>query len=221
MKPFKFIFTCLLLSSFSIYNLNAQYGPNAEEYFQTAEDHKKNMKPDSAIVYYEKAAVEFQVLGKTEKWMDAYNQIGILLTRQDKYEEAKAYLNKALAGRPSLPDTNDLVVANTFISLGVVYSAEENYDQSLVYHYKALAIRVEKLGEQDAQVATSYGNIGNVYRYNGELDKSIEAHTIAMNIRETLFGEESPEIIESYAGLGNAYREKKDYPASLKCFEKA
>ena len=42
-----------------------------------------------------------------------------------------------------------------------------------------------------------------------------------MNIRETLFGEESPEIIESYAGLGNAYKEKKDYSASLKCFEKA
>ena len=221
MSPTRIIVTIFLYILTSIHVLIAQNGPNAEAYFRKADDLNKNMQPDSAIIYYEKAAVEFLALGNSEKWIDAYNQIGIILTRQDKYVEARLYLEKALSGRYYLPDTNNLVVATTYISLGVVYSAEENYNQSLIFHFKALAIRLEKLGEQDALVATSYGNIGNVYRYIGELDKSIEAHTKAMNIRESVFGEESPEIVESYAGLGNAYREKKDYPSSLKCFEKA
>jgi tetratricopeptide (TPR) repeat protein len=221
MKAQIFIIKLLLAILTSINLLHAQNGPNADEYIRLANDLRKSMKPDSAILYYEMAAAEFQATGNTEKWIDAYNQIGVVLTRQDKYPEAKSFLEKAMVERYALADTNNLVVATTYISLGVVYSAEGDYSQSLIYHFKALSIRLEKLGENDAQVATSYGNIGNVYRYNGELDKSIEAHTKAMNIRESIFGEESPEIVESYAGLGNAYREKKDYAKSLMCFEKA
>lgn len=212
-------YTLFLLGS--INNVNGQSSSLADEYILQADDFKKNLKPDSAIIYYEKASVEFQKLGNIEKFINAYNQIGIILTRQDKYEKAKTYLEKALSTGLSSLDTNNLVIATTYISLGVVYNAEENYNQSLIYHNKALSIRLLKLGEYDAQVATSYGNIGNVYRNSGDFDKSIDAHLKAMKIREKLFGEASAEIIDSYVGLGNVYREKKDYTTSLKYFEKA
>lgn len=217
----KIMLTKLFLFWVTLNVMSAQQGLRADEYIRKADELKKSMKPDSAIMYYVMAATEYESIGKTEQWVDACNQIGIILTRQDKYDEAKQYLEKALTGGLSLPDTNNLLVANSYISLGVVYSAEEDYNRSLDYHFKALDIRLQKLGEYDAQVATSYGNIGNVYRYAGQYDPSIEAHTKAMNIREALFGEESPEIIESYAGLGNAYREKKEYDKALMCFQKA
>jgi len=72
-------------------------------------------------------------------------------------------LHKALAAAFTLPDSNSLVVATTYITLGVVYNAEEQFEQSLKYHHKALAIRLLKLGEYHSDVATSYGNLGNVY----------------------------------------------------------
>ena len=193
----------------------------AEGYLQLAEDFKKNAQRDSALVYYEKASMEFQKLGDFENLANTYNQMGIILTRQDKYEPAKKYLEKALKiGHNSL-DSNHLTIAVTYLSLGVVYAAEEKYDQSIKSHNQALAIRLLKLGEFHADVATSYGNIGNVYFNSKNYDQAIEAHTKAMIIREKVFGEKSVEIIQSYTNLGNAYREKKDYKTSVAYFDKA
>jgi tetratricopeptide (TPR) repeat protein len=213
------VFILLLVSSIS--TLRSQNISLADDYFLKANDFKKNMKPDSALVYYEKAAIEFEKSKRVEQFIDAYNQLGIILTRQDKYEKAKTYLDKALSTGLTSLDANNLTVATTYISLGVICNAEEKYEQSLVYHYKALAIRLAKLNEFHADVATSYGNIGNVHRNNKEFDKSIEAHSKALKIRENVFGLTSPEIVESYVGLGNAYKQKKEYNTSLEFFEKA
>ena len=201
--------------------VNAQSGPMADEYIRIADDYKKKLNPDSAIVYYEKALAEYQNLGNAEQLVNMYNQIGIILTRQDNYAKAKVYLEKALSIGLALLDTNSLVLATTYISLGVNCAAEENYDQSILYHNKALSIRLQELGEYSADVATSYGNIGNVYLRSKELDKAIDAHLQAKKIREKLFGETGVEVIQSYTNLGNAYKERKDYQVSLEYYEKA
>lgn len=221
MTTLKNISTSALIVLATLYHASGQSNALAENYVQRAIDFKKNMKPDSAIVYYEKASVEFTKLGNIEKLIDTYNQIGIILTRQDQYEQAKTYLNKALSAGLSTLDTNNLEIATTYISLGVIYNAEENYEQSLIYHYKALNIRLIKLGANHADVATSYGNIGNVHRNNKDYDLSIDAHLKALSIREKVFGPTSAEIIESYVGLGNTYRESKAYDTALEYFEKA
>jgi len=193
----------------------------ADEYFQKADNFRRNMHLDSAILYYSQAATEFQKQRSTERFIDSYNQIGVVLTRQDKYEEARTYLDEALAAGQTLEDSINLFMATTYISLGVVHNAEGDYERSLNCHYKCLSIRLLQLGEMDAQVATSYGNIGNVYRNAKQFDKSIEAHLLAMEIRKQIFGESSVELIESYVGLGNAYREKGEYALSVEYFEKA
>lgn len=178
-----------------ICNIYCQGGPFADEYMKIADDFKNNSKPDSAMFYYEKAALEFRSTGHIEKLVNAYNQLGIILTRQDQYDDAKSYLEQALSvGLPVL-DSNHLAIANTYISLGVIYRAKGHYQQSLLFHNKALAIRMLKCGEYSTEVATSYGNIGNVHFSIGDLIQSIAAHTKAMEIRERLFGPKSPEII--------------------------
>ncbi|MCC7026080.1 MAG: tetratricopeptide repeat protein [Saprospiraceae bacterium] len=217
----KNISTSALIVLAFCYHASGQSNALAENYVQQAINFKKNMKPDSAIVYYEKASMEFNKLGNIEKLIDSYNQIGIILTRQDQYELAKTYLNKALSTGLSTLDANNLDIATTYISLGVIYNAEENYQQSLIYHYKALNIRLIKLGAHHADVATSYGNIGNVHRNNKDYDLSIDAHLKALSIREKVFGPNSAEIIESYVGLGNTYRESKAFDTALEHFEKA
>lgn len=192
-----------------------------ESYLQLAEDFKQSAQRDSALVYFEKAAVEFQKSGNVEKLPNVYNQMGIILTRQDKYEPAKKYLEKALQIGHNPLDSNHLTTAVTYLSLGVVYAAEEKYDQSIKFHNQALAIRLSNLGEYHADVATSYGNIGNVYFNSKNYDKAIEAHTKAMIIREKIYGEKSVETIQSYTNLGNAYREKREYKTALEYFDKA
>jgi tetratricopeptide (TPR) repeat protein len=220
MKKSGLIIACAVLLSVSTFSIHGQ-GPSADEYVRLAEESNKNLNRDAAVEFYEKAAAEFQKLGNAEKLVNAYNQIGIILTRQDRYEKARSFLDKALAaGSLSLP-ADDPLIATTYLSLGVVDSAENKFDQALVNHDKALKIRIKKFGENSADVATSYGNIGNVHFRRKDYDKAIEIHSKAMQIREKVFGKDSPQIVESYRGLGNAYREKKDYAKSLDYFERA
>ncbi|MES2850211.1 MAG: tetratricopeptide repeat protein, partial [Bacteroidota bacterium] len=216
---FKSFICCFLLIAV-VNNTMAQSNATAEEYIRLAENYKNASKPDSAVALYEKAATEFERAGENEKVADAYNQMGSILARQDKFDSAKLFLQKALSICLSLQDTNTLTIARTYITLGVVYAAEDNFTQSLVYHNRALDIRLMKLGEDNSEVATSYGNIGNVYLRSRNFENSLTAHLKAMHIREMLFGKNSSEIIQSYSGLGNVYREMKQYDLSLQYFEK-
>ena len=221
MNAAKNIILHAVLSIYLLNNLNAQSINNAQEDYRVAEEFRKNLKPDSAVIYYERAAAGFERTQNTDQLIATYNHLGIILTRQDKYQRAKEYLDKALSRGLSSTDTNSLAVARTYISLGVVYNALEQYEQSLKHHFKALFIRISRLGENDAEVATSYGNLGNVYLNKKEFDKSLEMHLKAMTIREKLYGEKSVEITQSYYHLGNVYREKMDYKTSVEYFQKA
>ncbi|MGB3079371.1 MAG: tetratricopeptide repeat protein [Saprospiraceae bacterium] len=210
-------FICLYLP---LHILSAQKNATAEKYMVKADEFKKNTKPDSAIFYYKKAAVIFKENKKTKKLINAYNQIGTTLAKQDKFEEGRMYLGMAELQGNTLKDTNDLLRAATFIGLGVIYSSVGDFGGALAYHNRALAIRLLKSGQYNADVATSYGNIGNVYLIRKEYDKSIEAHLAALEIRKKIFGEKSTEINQTYNNLGRVYREKKDYENSLIYFQK-
>ena len=72
----KNISTSALIVLASLYHASGQSNALAENYVQQAIDFRKNMKPDSAIVYYEKASMEFNKLGNIVKLIDSYNQIG-------------------------------------------------------------------------------------------------------------------------------------------------
>lgn len=221
MRSQKLITICLTIFVVGARPMFGQNGPNADDYTRQAEDFRKNQKTDSASIYYEKAALEYETLGQYENYINAYNQRGAVLTRADEYKEATISLEKARVKGLELKDQNSLVIANTYISLGVVYAAEEEYEQSLNYHNKALNIRLLKLGELHADVATSYGNIGNVYLRKKEFDKAIDAHFKAMTIRQKLYGESAAETSQSYYHLANSYKEKKDYSSALMYYEKA
>ena len=143
--------TIIVLAFFAILSINTANGQAdtvAEDLLKTADEFKNKSQPDNAIVYYEKSAIEFQKNGNTEKAINAYNQIGTLLNRQDKYDQAKSYLEKALAIGLSLDDKNSLAIATTYITLGVTYGAENQFEQSLIYHNKSLSIRLLKLGKE-------------------------------------------------------------------------
>lgn len=200
--------------------ISAQKNAGGEKYMQSAEEFTKNALPDSAIYYYKKAAAEFKEKKKTEKLINAYNQIGKLLTRQDKFEEGRMYLGMAELQGNTLKDTNDLLRASTFIGLGVIYSSVGDFKGAIAYHSRALAIRLIKSGKYDADVATSYGNLGNVYLMLKEYDKSIEAHLLALDIRRKVFGDKSVEINQTYNNLGRVYKEKKEYDTSIAYFKK-
>lgn len=167
-----------------------------------------------ATTYYEQK--EF---GKA---ITAYNDAGILLTRNDYYFQAKFFLNKAMkigeSYFPNFPergDSSQLPIATTHLALGVVYNAEQYYQTSLDYHFVALNLRIAILDSISSDVATSLGNIGNVF-FNAKIyERAVSYHLLAKDIRTTLFGQNSPEVGQSYYHLASAYRELKQYDTAI------
>lgn len=217
----KFLFFFIFSASLFISPFDVLALPSGNELLQHAEDFKKNNLPDSAIIYFQQAATQFEKEKNTASFIHSNNQAGILLTRQDKYSEAKMVLEKSLFAEGDTSESIQLLIATTYISLGVAYGGEEDFLQALANHNKALEIRLRILGTDHRDVATSYGNIGNIYFRKKDYDSAINNHTKALHIRQNLFGEMGIEVIQSYTHLGNAFREKEKYDTALDFFQKA
>ncbi len=216
----KCIFLFILLP-ISINKVIAVNDSLSNVYFHQAEEFKKQSKSDSAIIYFEKAAIGYKENNNIEQFVNSYNQIGIILTRQDKYEKAKEYLTIALNTGLAELDPNNLNIATSYITFGVIYNAEDKYDESIINHNKALSIRLKVLGENNSEVATSYGNIGNVHFKNKAYQKALDGHLKALRIREKLYGSKGREVYQSYNNLGKTYTELNDYETALTYYEKA
>ena len=91
------VFAFFAILSINVNTANGQDNTDAEGLLKIADEFRSKSDPDNAIVYYEKSAIEFNKNGNTEKTINSYNQIGTILNRQDKYDKAKTYLEKALA----------------------------------------------------------------------------------------------------------------------------
>jgi tetratricopeptide (TPR) repeat protein len=79
---------------------NGQDRMLADNFLKLAEEYKSKSNPDSAIYYYEKAAIENEKIGNIEEEIDAFNQIGVLLTRQGNYDEARSMAEQGIGKRP-------------------------------------------------------------------------------------------------------------------------
>ncbi len=192
----------------------------AKNYLLKGDTFRKNQQSDSAIFYYRKSGNSYLKSDSIPQCVEAWNQVGVILTRQDRYEEAKQILDSALTLGLTLKNEESLALASTYVCLGVIYSAEENYDQSLRNHFAALSIRLTYRGNYHTDVATSYGNLGNVFFNMTFYNSAVFYHSKALEIRDSLFGPESVEITQSYLGLGNSYRELGQFDSAILNFEK-
>lgn len=209
-------FVCIAL----FFSLQSISQSEARNYLLKADTFRKNQQSDSAIFYYRQSGKAYLKLDSIPQCVEAWNQVGAVLTRQDRYEETKQILDSALTLGLTLKKEETLALASTYICLGVIYNAEENYDQSLRNHFAALSIRLTYHGNYHSDVATSYGNLGNVFFNMTFYHSALFYHSKALEVRDSLFGPESAEITQSYLGLGNAYRELGQFNLAIQNFEK-
>jgi Tfp pilus assembly protein PilF/predicted Ser/Thr protein kinase len=141
--------------------------------------------------------------GMDDVLADYLNNLGLVVHSEGKYEEARSYLEQALAIRERVLGPDHPSVAASLINLGNVAVEEAKYDDARGYYERALAIHEQALGPEHPHVAVSLNNLGGVAAKHGKLEEARAYFEQALAIYEKALGLEHPHVAASLNNLGN------------------
>lgn len=119
----------------------------------------------------------------SETWL-AHNNLGAILKRQGKLEEAIKHFQEALRVRPSY--------AGTYFNLGLAMFEQGKLDMAVEYYQQALRIK--------PSFVEAHYKLGIVLAQQGKLDRAIEHYLHALQI--------NPDFVNVHNNLGLAYAER-------------
>jgi len=153
------------------------------------------------------------VLGpEHQRTLISVSQLGSVLERQGKYDEAEAMHRRALAGRekkmlgPEHP--------NTLISvsqLGSVLERQGKYDEAEAMHRRALAGSEKVLGPEHPDTLISLSHLGSVLERQGKYDEAEAMHRRALAGSEKMLGPEHSNTLISVSQLGSVLERQGKY----------
>jgi tetratricopeptide (TPR) repeat protein len=127
----------------------------------------------------------------------AWNNLGAMFQRKEKFAEAIPYYEKAIALRP------EYTIA--LCNLGISYGRTGNME-------KAIQLLQKSIGT-DSTHAESYGNLGNAYVMTGRREEALQLFTRAVAL--------NPRYVEAWYNLGIYYRENKNPQKAAEFFKKS
>ncbi len=150
-----------------------------------------------------------------------YNNLGIVLLKQRKFDEAITFLNQSIDFAEKNRD--QLSKAKSLHNLAYIFELKEENTIALGYYLKALQIK--RKFSDSASVSSTLNNIGNIYGSYREFDKAISYYQQSLAINRYL--KDSSEIALRYYNLGRMYKKKnlfeqsmENYLAALEIYER-
>jgi len=144
---------------------------------------------------------ELTLFAHTVEWYPdaavAWNNMGAILQRQQRFPEAIAMYEKAIAVRPKY--------TTALCNLGISYGRTQAMDKAIEMLERSIA--------SDSTHAESYGNLGNAYVMQGKRIEALRLFEKAVEL--------NPKYVESWFNLGIYYREDKNPVLAAQHFRKA
>jgi tetratricopeptide (TPR) repeat protein len=149
------------------------------------------------------------------------NTLGALAERQDEYEDARAFFERALALREKAlgPDHPD--VAASLNGLGVVAELQGKYEDARDFLERALAITETALGPNHPDVARWPHNLGTVAISQTEYEEAHDLYERALVIREKALGSDHPGVANLLEKLGYVSALEAEYEEARDLYERA
>ncbi len=187
------------------------------------QNHKKNNLKVAKNFYNETLKIN-------PNYVDAHNNLGILMTQLGEYQNAKNCYEKVILIEP-----NNTVAYNNlgFVlkELGEYQKAQTCYEKAIKIfpnnvdalnnlgiilnknqeHQKAISC-YEKVIQVDPNYAAAHYNHGNVLKELEEYEKAISCYEKAIQV--------DPKYAAAYYNLGNTYNDLNEYQKAVSCYEK-
>jgi CHAT domain-containing protein/Tfp pilus assembly protein PilF len=143
------------------------------------------------------------------------------LSSQNKFKEAIATLEKAIALREKIlgPDHPD--VATSLSNLTSFYQTQGNYTKAEEVGRRALAIQEKVFGHENLGVATTLNRLALCYQADGNYQEAAKLFEDALKIFEKLVGKDDTRVATLLNNLAVLYEEVGDYRAAEPLFQRA
>lgn len=130
---------------------------------------------DRASRYAEAEASYWRALAQEPNNWQAHNGLGIVLKRQDRFEEAEKHHLQALR---YFPGKNNADARHIYTNLGALYNSMGKPDRAEAIYRQLLAIQPDHPGANN--------NMGNIYLQKGMIDSALTAYHRAISGDSTL-----------------------------------
>lgn len=134
---------------------------------------------------------------------NSWNNLGVVLDKQGKYEDAAAALTKSLDLRLSSADVDPGELSSTYHNLGMVARHRRDYDKALDLYAKALEIKREHSGEHSEEFQTSLLGYAQSLASSGARERAIPLMEQNIRLCRELYGEKSANYGLGHNELGS------------------
>ena len=151
---------------------------------------------------YENAKKAESLTNNNEELIYIYNQIGLILNRMGRLDDALLYYNRSLSIAKDL-DNTDMQAAG-LNNIATIYHERKELDKALSYYEESLSLTIN-----EKEKVANYNNIAGIYSQKGDYQKAVQYYQKAIEIAEKYGDYHRVSIVK--LNLGNTYRKMKDY----------
>lgn len=153
---------------------------------------------------------------ENKKGTDAVlNNLGLVLLKQNKFDEAIRYLKLSI--EIAKKNNDFLSVSKSLHNIGYIYELKSETVTALEYYFKALK---EKRNFNDsASVGSTLNNIGNIYYSNIDYNKALKYYSQSLKITEFL--KDSADIAMRLYNIARTYKQMNKYDLATENLLKA
>lgn len=180
----------------------------------------EKMELDSALYFYKELKSFYEKDAQFEKYINAVNNIGKILTDKGYYDSALVILNSNLDYGLNIFGENNYSVIQTRLLIGSVKYKMGKLNEALEITKNTLIIQ-QKYDNENVNVSDNYFLQGQIYYALGNIEQSLYYHNIALDIRIKKLGIENSSTGSSYNSIGMIYNIKGDYQNALDYYFKA
>jgi len=198
--------------------MSEKYGDSinrATDMFRRGVFAKKLRDYEEAILYYNKAIVEYRAMGNEKLVANLYGNIGNVFNNLQQTDKALIYHKQALEVYQILGDS--IGMAGVLNDIGNAYYKEDG--DSLALHYYFLAHDINKALGNDIWLSYNLQNIAVIYTEQEKYEEAIRFVQEAINLK--IKSKVSKSLITSYATLGDIYFDNGDNEKALETYLKS
>jgi tetratricopeptide (TPR) repeat protein/predicted Ser/Thr protein kinase len=147
--------------------------------------------------------------------------LGNVAFSEGQHEEARGYIEQALAIREELLGSEHPDVALALNNLGNVAFAAGQHEEARGYLERALAINEKALGPEHPDVVLALNNLGGMAKAEGKYEEARGYVARALAIGEKALGSEHPDVATTLDTLGVLARGEKEFEEARGYHERA